>query len=220
MAEKNIQEIYQDYQIMPQLQEHQFRVAAVGKVIAESMEVEVDAQNIIEADLLHDMGNIIKFNLKLFPQFLEPEGLEYWQGVRQSFIDKYGSDEHDATHAIAKELGVNMRTMELIEAIGFSNAPTNAASDDFSRKIAAYSDFRVIPTGITSMQARFDEGLKRYQKNKKVKIDKSLQEKRINSAFEMEKQIFAKSKINPEDITDTIINQEIASLKNYQLTIS
>src|SRR3989344_7719535 len=100
--------------IMPSLQLHMFRVTSVAQIICESLGENVilvseahpesgswtsqdDAKNnILSACLLHDMGNILKFNLDLFPEFLQPEGKEYWQKVKDSFEKKYGKDEHEA----------------------------------------------------------------------------------------------------------------------------
>ena len=86
---RTITDIYTEYRIPPALQLHQFRVTGVALQIIGSIDVAVDADSIIVACLLHDMGNIIKFNLDYFPEFLEPEGLEYWQYVQNEFIEKY-----------------------------------------------------------------------------------------------------------------------------------
>ena len=72
-----ISEIYQKYQIPPHLQLHMYRVSAVAWTICDNFDEELDKIKIVAADLLHDMGNIIKFDLKLFPEFLEPEGYDY-----------------------------------------------------------------------------------------------------------------------------------------------
>ena len=144
----NISEIYKKYKIMPSLQLHQLRVAAVAKLVGENMNVEINLDGLIKACLLHDMGNIIKFKLDLFPEFLKPEGLSYWEDVKQEFVYKYGNDEHTATYKIAEEIGLNSREMEILKSIGFSKAIENLEHDDYTRKIACYSDHRVSPNGI------------------------------------------------------------------------
>ncbi|MFW5703170.1 MAG: HD domain-containing protein, partial [Candidatus Dojkabacteria bacterium] len=118
-----IQQAYVKFQIMPSLQLHQLRVGAVAKLILEHSPGKLERGEIITACLLHDMGNIIKFDLDLLPQFLLPEGKAYWQGVKTDFIKKYGSDEHEATVKIAKELDVSDKTLVLMSNIGFSKAP-------------------------------------------------------------------------------------------------
>ncbi len=50
--------IYKKYKIMPQLQEHMFRVAAVALLICENFEDSLPKEDIVTACLLHDMGKI------------------------------------------------------------------------------------------------------------------------------------------------------------------
>ena len=47
--------------------------------------------------LLHDLGNIVKFDLEKYPDFLgkEKPRLEYWKKVQKEVREKYGSDDHD-----------------------------------------------------------------------------------------------------------------------------
>jgi len=75
-----IQQIYDHYDIMPSLQLHMLRVTAVAAMIVESFNQPLDKNNIIKACLLHDMGNIVKFDFNYMkesmPQFLEPPGTQ------------------------------------------------------------------------------------------------------------------------------------------------
>jgi 5'-deoxynucleotidase YfbR-like HD superfamily hydrolase len=57
---------------MRNLQLHQLRVAAVGQIICESIPDFDETEEVVTTCLLHDMGNIIKFDLNYFPEFLEP----------------------------------------------------------------------------------------------------------------------------------------------------
>src|SRR3954452_25294278 len=98
---KKVSEIYSEYKIMPALQQHQLRVAAVAAMICDSLPG-TDKETVVIACLFHDMGNIIKSDLSYFPEFVQPEGLEYWEKVKQEYIQKYGSDENAATKEIAK----------------------------------------------------------------------------------------------------------------------
>ena len=52
------------------------------------------------------MGNIIKSDLTVFPEFREPEGLDYWQNVKDDYVKKYGTDHHAANAIIAREIGL------------------------------------------------------------------------------------------------------------------
>src|SRR3974390_1594724 len=101
-----ITEIYRQYPITKNLQEHQLRVAAVGTLIARHMTEPVDADGITRVCLIHDMGNLLKFDLGQTPEWLEPEGAGYWKTRQAEMSARYGHDEHAATKKIARELGV------------------------------------------------------------------------------------------------------------------
>jgi hypothetical protein len=166
---------------------------------------------VVTACLLHDMGNIIKFKLNV-PEFLQPEGLKYWEGVRQEFKDKYKGDEHVATIEIAKEIGVSDSVIKLIQAISFLRAHENVTTEDFSRKITAYSDDRVTPHSVVSLEDRLADLRRRYNhKGGDTRERRNFEE----SMREVEKQIFAKCKIKPEDITDTSVAPIIEELKTF-----
>src|SRR5690349_15107166 len=128
---------------MSQLQEHQLRVAAVGEMIAQSFKGSVSKHDVTTACLLHDMGNIVKFNLKqtqsLFPEDFEGKDISYWEQVKQEFINKYGTGSHNVTMKIVDELGVGPRIKELVGSVGFSQGIKNAATDDFEKKICSYA---------------------------------------------------------------------------------
>ncbi len=59
---KNIIQIYSQYKIMPTLQQHQLRVAGVAKQICDSISEPIDKEVVVDVCLVHDMGNIIKFD--------------------------------------------------------------------------------------------------------------------------------------------------------------
>src|SRR5690242_14147552 len=111
-----IADIYLQYKILPFLQLHQLRVAAVAVQICRSLSVEVDTNSATVASLLHDMGNILKFDFQAYPSAFEPEGISYWKRVQDEYRAKYGNDEHDATLTIARELGVSDAVLGIIRA--------------------------------------------------------------------------------------------------------
>src|SRR3989338_7998938 len=117
---KTPREIYAAYTIMPSLQMHQLRVAAVGKLICEHFNKPVNKKDVVLACLFHDMGNILKFELAMFPEFTEPEGVDYWESVKDKYRKKYGDDEHSATQEIMREIGLPKGIIDLMEGIGFS----------------------------------------------------------------------------------------------------
>lgn len=213
---KNIVEIYKDYRIMPNLVMHQMRVAAVAMQIIESLDMEVDKESVIRACLLHDMGNIIKFQLDFFPEWNKPDILVYWQEVKDEYILKYGSNEHKASLLIADELGASVKIKDLVYCVDSASVETTANNDDFDRKICLYADGRVSPLGVVSINERSLEAKDRY-KNHPNKFD---EERRLHfnkNLYSIEKQIFYHTNIRPEDINDESIKDYLEKLKNYSI---
>ena len=214
-------EIYEKYNIMLALQLHQLRVAAVGKFICENFEQPINKNDVILACLFHDMGNIIKFDLSVFPEFLEPEGREYWQGVKDEYVKKYGTDHHVANTAIAREIGLPQAAVACIEGIGFRKTVFVVEHPSFERKICQYADLRVGPHGVLSMEERIQEGRKRYIERQDMAADVAAPQPEfdavLHTARRLEKQIFTNANIQPGDITDKAIASLIEELQNYSV---
>src|SRR3989344_1509091 len=204
---KTPREVYAAYKTMPALQLHQLRVAAVGKLICDGFTKPINTRDVVLACLFHDMGNILKFDLTKFPEFTAPQGVEYWESVKTEYGAKYGGGEHAATPAIMEEPGLPGSVRGLMRGVGFSQVDGVAASESTERKIIQYGDLRVGPRGVLSLQERLDEGRKRY-----LGTGRSIggegdgrYEVLVEAALEIEKQIFAEAKIQPEDINDASI---------------
>jgi len=209
---KTISEIYKEYKIFPRLENHMLRVAAVASIICDSIDFEIDKEKILTACLLHDMGNILKSKLDYFPDFNEDE-LKYWQKVKDEYIKKYGEDEHEANIEIAKELGVSQEVIDIMNLNRFSLICQNKASNDIYIKIMQYADNRVGPSGILSYEGRMNEAKERYKDTKDF-----IEENRLKLAScgkEIEKQIFSKCKIRPEDINDETVASIVLALKDF-----
>lgn len=221
----NILDAYKKYQIPPNLQRHQLQVAAVATQLINHFPAkkELNKRNIQAAMLLHDMGNIIKFDLSLSPELLGGKGLEYWKGIQDQFIHKYGRDEHKATLAIAQELAVPERVIYLIDQVGFNKSISNLNCKDWEVWIVAYSDSRVTPYGVTSLLERLDDGVKRYAKNKQISpltlaATKSDFGQLAAALQEIEAQIFAQlTGITPKDITTESTETLIPDLEKFEL---
>lgn len=195
---------------MPALQAHQLRVAAVAKKICEGLGI--DDKDIVFACLVHDMGNIIKFDLNYYPEFLQPEGLEYWQGVKDEYTKKYGSDEHVATEIIAKEIGISEQAFSYLHNIGFSKLDKVLKGGVLEQMICSYSDMRVGPHGVISIKERLIDGKKRYEGRKHAIGDGETFEIMSQALQEIENIIFNKATIRPEHINDEGIAKEVEAV--------
>jgi hypothetical protein len=208
-------DIYTEYKIMKNLQMHQLRVAAVGKLLCDNLAIPIQTEDVVLAGLFHDMGNIIKFDLERFPEFRKPEGAEYWQKVKDEFLAKYGTDEHAATHRIATEIGLPERIIEILKSIGFSKLEHIRLRVPYEQKIVQYADMRAAPLGIVSMDERIAEAATRY--NYRGESEEAQEHSRLlmNCAHELERQLFSVAAISPEDITDERIAPLIEELRAY-----
>ncbi|MFA6353812.1 MAG: class I tRNA ligase family protein [Candidatus Paceibacterota bacterium] len=209
----SIETIYKKYKITPNLQEHMLRTAAVASLICDNFTEPLQKEEIIIACLLHDMGNIAKFDMNVFPESFEPEGVEYWQGVKEEFIKKYGKDQHETTIKIMQELGLPDNLVLLAGRNSFSLICEHRDSSDINMKIVHYADGRVDPCGVVSYDERMDEAKGRYKL--KSRVEEEERERLTQCGKDIEKQIFAKCKIKPEDINNKTVAPIILELKNF-----
>ncbi len=224
-AMKTADEWYRAFRIMPSLAAHQRRVAAVACAVIDAggsgtpagEDLRRNRREIVSACLLHDMGNILKFDLSYFPEFLEPEGSAYWESVKAEFSARYGDDEHGATLAIAREIGVSERTFGYIDAVGFRMAAGTLAGRDPGKMLCCYADMRVAPLGIVSLGERFDEGTKRYAGRSRRDADPEYAERQVSAIREMESLIFVDASISPSDITDASCEKYFYSLGSFAI---
>lgn len=205
-----VQTVYKKYRIFKGLQDHMLRVAAVAKIICDNFEGELNKKDILTACLLHDMGNIIKVDFTHFPEFFEPEGVEYWKNVKGEFEEKYKDKDggHTTALLVARELGLRDEVVTYIDQVRFRLLCENSQEENMARKIIQYADGRVGPHGVVSYVERHVEADNRYKFDDK---DREL----VECGKRIEKQIFEHCKIKPEDITDEAIAPIVEELKNF-----
>ncbi len=221
-SDRNILAVYKKYKIMPNLGEHMFRVASVAKIICDNWQGEekINEEKLLTMCLLHDMGNIIKFRLNYFPEFLEPEGLLYWQEVQNEYFSKYGKDEHKATGIIMRELEIDEDTATLVDQMNFALLCEHKDNSPIELKILHYADLRVGPFGITSYEERMADVEKRYADVPHDEFNKIAKETRaqlLSCGKDIERHIFENCKIKPEDINDENAKDIIEELNNFMV---
>lgn len=191
------------------------RVASVAWQICDLFAEKLDTEIVVQACLLHDMGNIIKSNFNVFPDFVKPEGVEYWEKIKSMFVEHYGNDDHNAHLQIAKELGVSDRVLNCIDAVGFKHWSKTYNEGDWYEKIVAYADSRVAPYGVVLLEERLEEANSRYPSVGFNGIDD--REIVYNFMREIEREIFSKCSLKPEDITDESIKPYLEKLKDFEI---
>lgn len=154
-----IGDLYDKYQIMPGLTEHQLRVGGIAKLVTEGWKSKEEARKSVLACLVHDMGNIVKFDDKIG---------EKWIKVREEIRQKYGADAHSATCAILNEAGLSeyAKYMEEEAEMYGKSGLTLLDFQTCSRPalMIMYADLRVVPSGVVSLEERIQDLENRYGK--------------------------------------------------------
>jgi len=161
-----IVDIYKKFNIPPNLARHMLTVAKVVSFIQNrwhDYSAEIDWDILIKSALLHDLGNVVKFDLEKFPEILTNEGenVEYWKNIQKEMIGKYGRDDHAATGKMLTELKVNDLVIQTILNKSFGRSKETAAGNNWYPKILLYADLRVAPNGVEALEDRLEELRKR-----------------------------------------------------------
>jgi len=211
-----IRDLYKKFEIMPQLSEHQLRVGGVGQMVAEHWKGGCDKQLVTKLCLVHDMGNVVKFDLSeeavKTKMFGRQVNLPYWRKVQQKYWDQYGKDAHAATKRILAEAGlVEMKQYIEEEAkLYFAEAkPKELEQAAIPTIILMYADARVVPSGIVSFRERIDDLVKRYGGGKSPTWYESM--------FSFEKWLKSKLDFDPETITEEVVRERWEQLLSVRI---
>lgn len=166
----NIKQLYEKYDVMPQLVEHQLRVGVVGQIVAENWRDGCDVGLATKLGLLHDMGNIVKLDLSDEAQrvsvFGKVDNLSHWQKVQKKYWEQYGKDAHVATKEILSDAGLGEMNSYMDEEgelyVGEASRE-KLETANVESIILMYADFRVKPEGVVSYQDRVDDLYTRYR---------------------------------------------------------
>lgn len=216
----SIARIYDTYRIPPALQNHMYQVAALGLWLADHImsDLHIDRKLITTVNLLHDIGNIIKFDFRPGKLIEIPDTqTTYWKKVQKTFIAKYGNDEHVATERIAKELCVDSNVLFLLHQTGISKIEHAIASADWSVKIIRICDERISPQGVVTVEDRYADLLTRYQGRDHKLADADALLKRKSEVLKLEAQIQAHISRNLQNIKNITIKPYIAKLHEFQM---
>lgn len=197
-----------------------YQVTAFGLYVAHHLdpEIHVDIHILTKTNLLHDMGNIIKFDFSPHRTVGIPAGeIPYWKEVQSEFVEKYGVDEDVATDAIAAELGVEQDVLDILSQHGIQKAEIALSTNDWNIKIIRLSDERIGPHGVVTLDDRYQDLIKRYENKKHDLSDTGYINKRRELMTRLETQIQEKCSIDLQNITTADIEPYIERLKKYEI---
>lgn len=208
----NIIEIYNKYYLPESLQMHMLRVAACSNLIIDNWNgPEINKEAIIRVCLLHDMGNIVKI----------PEGFskdENFIKIRQKYLDKYGTNDHEINLEIGKNEGLSNIEIEILDGKRSIKNEETLNSNSYERKICAYCDQRVALDGVLGIRERLEDAKARY-KDKPLSVWSNGEKANhlIECSLGIERQIFQYCSLKREDINDKTIEIYIEKLKEYNM---
>ena len=152
-----IKDIYRKFNIPINLQEHMFRVFSIVCWLEQNWGGDfVDWHQVKKMALLHDLGNIVKFDFNNHLEFLgdERKNLDFWKDTQKRIIKKYGPNDDKATRKMLQELKIDNQIIETIYFKRFSNSVNTLNSNDWPLKILYYADLRTLPFGIGTLEER------------------------------------------------------------------
>lgn len=173
----HLKEIYHHYHIPPGLQKHMLTTAAVGKYLVDHWQgFQIDQQKIIAALLVHDLGNLVKFDLNKGALVIEATLFtNQWRQRQQKMRDKYGSSSHQATLTMLSELGLPKEVQQLARKMDAGNV-CQIVDESIEQQICEYADLRVVPSGIAPLSERLVDLRKRYGQYKSWHSEQGFQD--------------------------------------------
>jgi hypothetical protein len=208
-----ILDIYKRFNIPPNLREHMIRVYGIICFFQNHWTGgPIDWNVVKKMALLHDMGNLVKFNFDKFPEFLGSEitNIDYWRQAQSQFIQKYGSNDHEATKKILIEIGLNPQIIDAILSKNFKQSETIMSSQYWPTKLLHYADMRVIPAGIGSLEDRIADIRLRYSHVPDL-------EAQILSCRKIETQIQSQLNISVQELSDKTVKVELSDLATFEI---
>lgn len=213
--------IYHHYQIPDNLQQHMLQAAAVGKITAGAWQADINLQLIVESLLVHDLGNIVKFDLEAKNYQLDEHerGLQFWRQVQTTFQQRYGLRADRANVKVVKELNFSPEIIKLLEKHDFAAIPLALENDEFELQITLYADLRLTPEGLASMSDRINDLRQRYQSvDPKWRDEKSYQQRR-QDCLRLEQSINSQTTIDVTQLQSKQVDSTAEKLRSFQFDL-
>lgn len=207
-----ITEIYQHYHTPESLQWHQLRVAAVATQIV-GME-----SPCVTASLLHDLGNLVKFDLSENARVIDPSlHTPFWREKQKEIKARYGTNSHQATTAMLKEMRVPEPIIELVRGIDASTIASLTESS-LEQQICEYADLRVTPRGVVSLEERLEDLRERYHSKRHIEwATDTAFEKTKQHAQQVEEHIQKQTGVDVASISSETVQPYLVELRQAEV---
>lgn len=171
----------------------------------------------ITACLMHDLGNIVKMDFSLHDEgYGQP--IAYREEKKAIVKARYGTSCHEATIAMCRELGVAERVIAIIDHMGIKSF----MEEDGPREtqIVRYTDMRVDPRGVVSLDERMLDGYRRYKDYPSAdRAREPLWTQVLDNAHQQELRLFTQTNLLPEQITQQTTLPYQAALWSFQIVL-
>lgn len=204
-----------------------YRVAAVGEYLADHLVSSVNTREVVLTLLVHDLGNLLKFDLSRGLELFEPgdHDLNFWLTRQREIAIKYGANVHVATQAMAQEMQMGPRVLQLLNAMGSHFSEDSVGNSDWEQKICVYSDMRVKPNGFCTLTQRFDDILVRYVERPLIHVEgsRSLEQKRQQTlenqkwCLELEAQLAARLSVPLDPLPAPQLEARTEALRSFEI---
>jgi hypothetical protein len=215
--------IFERYHLPQLLQTHLWRTASLMELLLKHWRgPQVDASLLIETMLLHDLGNLVKFDLSdTTPiMLLTQTELPMYRALQAEWHQKYGKVVDAVTVAFIKELrlknGPIMSHIILNHASG--TEATTVTQDDWIQKLCDYTDFRIAPHGLVTLKERFDDLGKRYATRASGWETAAKVAQKLNFFTTIETQLQAQIKLDLTQITAADL-EPLSRLKTHRFEV-
>ena len=153
------QQIYDQFLIPKNLQEHMLRVAALAEIIGEHWQAEkIDLNSIVQACLLHDIAKPLTFDPAKQAQFGASETEIGRLTELQAMIrSTYSANEHEASVKICQKVGCSPAAVEIVDDLEWEYIDRWLVVDKVRSLIAIYCDMRIGPQRILPLVTRIND---------------------------------------------------------------
>lgn len=206
---RTIDEIYDRFGIPSFLASHMRTVASVAEFLCTHIDNDLDSDCIVAALLLHDLGNVVKFDLdsSLSEQLCSSKEKERLQQLQSDLKARYGKNADEATKRMIEELGVPDKVKWLLENANWNNIENVRDGASVELKICAYADYRVSPRGVVPLSERLADLRRRYHDHPHINPLSEDEVKKRDAAYhDIEKQLFSQADIAADDITEETLS--------------
>ncbi len=208
--------VYKEFGIPPNLQEHMARVYGIVCFLENHWKGDqIDWNLVKKVALLHDMGNVVRFDFDNHPEFLgdEQKNIEHWKQIQKEVIAKYGTDDHEATKQMLQQIGIDQDSINIILEKSFGNVITTSTSDNWPLKILLYADLRTLPQGAGTLEERIQDIRGRMPKY----VARPDFEDLVAAARNIETQIQQNTSVSVSEILNEVIAPHVTDALKFQI---